>query len=34
VYSWVARRRHRWFGRQAGCMVPTADIRDRFIDPE
>ena len=34
VYNWVARRRYRWFGKQTSCMVPTADIRDRFIDLE
>ena len=32
VYTLVARRRYRWFGRRDHCMVPTPDLRSRFID--
>lgn len=32
LYRAVARRRHRWFGRRAACMVPTPELRARFID--
>jgi len=31
VYGWVARRRHRWFGRRAECLVPTPELRARFL---
>jgi predicted DCC family thiol-disulfide oxidoreductase YuxK len=31
LYSWVARNRYRWFGRKDACMVPTAEIRERFL---
>jgi predicted DCC family thiol-disulfide oxidoreductase YuxK len=31
VYDLIARRRYRWFGRQEICMVPTPDLRARFI---
>ena len=31
VYDVVARNRYRWFGRAESCMVPTAEIRARFI---
>jgi predicted DCC family thiol-disulfide oxidoreductase YuxK len=31
VYNWIARNRYRWFGRQEECLVPEADINDRFI---
>ncbi len=31
VYDWVARRRYRWFGRKDACMVPTPEIRSRFM---
>src|SRR5262245_3081134 len=31
VYDWVARNRYRWFGRQDACMVPTPEIRSRFL---
>ena len=31
AYDVVARNRYRWFGRAESCMVPTAEIRARFI---
>ena len=31
VYDLVARHRYRWFGRQATCMTPTPELRDRFL---
>jgi predicted DCC family thiol-disulfide oxidoreductase YuxK len=30
-YDFVARNRYQWFGRAESCMVPTADVRARFI---
>ncbi|WJH35480.1 thiol-disulfide oxidoreductase DCC family protein [Paenibacillus aurantius] len=32
VYDRIARNRYRWFGRTDSCLVPTPDIRERFID--
>lgn len=32
VYSFIARRRYRWFGRTDQCRIPTPDLRDRFLD--
>jgi len=32
VYNWVATNRYRWFGKADQCMMPTPDIRARFID--
>jgi predicted DCC family thiol-disulfide oxidoreductase YuxK len=31
-YRVVARNRYRWFGRQDSCMMPTPDLRHRFLD--
>ena len=31
LYNWFAKRRYRWFGRKDECMVPTADVKDRFL---
>jgi predicted DCC family thiol-disulfide oxidoreductase YuxK len=31
-YDIVARNRYRWFGRTESCMVPTPELRARFID--
>jgi predicted DCC family thiol-disulfide oxidoreductase YuxK len=32
MYGLVAGNRHRWFGRSEACMVPTPEIRARFLD--
>jgi len=32
VYDVIARNRYKWFGRFDICMVPTPDIRARFIE--
>jgi len=34
LYAWVARNRYRWFGRQNSCMLPTPELRTRFLDAE
>jgi predicted DCC family thiol-disulfide oxidoreductase YuxK len=31
VYKWIAKNRYKWFGKKEECMIPTKDIRDRFI---
>ena len=31
LYRWFARNRYRWFGKSAACMVPTAEVRARFL---
>lgn len=31
AYDLVARHRYGWFGRQDICMVPTPDLRSRFL---
>ncbi|HEV2733553.1 MAG TPA: thiol-disulfide oxidoreductase DCC family protein [Longimicrobiaceae bacterium] len=31
VYGWVARNRYRWFGRRDACMIPTPELRGRFL---
>lgn len=31
VYGWVARNRYRWFGRREACMIPTPELRARFL---
>ena len=32
VYDFIARNRYRWFGKKESCMVPTPEIRQRFLD--
>jgi predicted DCC family thiol-disulfide oxidoreductase YuxK len=31
VYDLVARNRYRWFGRRDVCMIPTPELRARFL---
>ncbi|WP_239617073.1 thiol-disulfide oxidoreductase DCC family protein [Cohnella mopanensis] len=32
VYEFIAKRRYRWFGYNESCLIPTEDVRKRFID--
>jgi len=34
VYDRFAKNRYRWFGRTEECMVPTPEIRFRFVEDE
>lgn len=31
VYSQIAEHRYRWFGKRDVCMVPTVDLKARFL---
>jgi predicted DCC family thiol-disulfide oxidoreductase YuxK len=31
IYSVIARNRYRWFGRKDVCMIPTPEIKERFL---
>jgi predicted DCC family thiol-disulfide oxidoreductase YuxK len=32
IYDWVARNRYGWFGKKDECMIPTPEIKSRFIN--
>ena len=32
VYNWVAKNRYKWFGKKEECMIPTPDLKERFLD--
>ena len=32
VYDFIAAHRYQWFGRRDVCMVPTPDLKQRFLD--
>ena len=34
LYAWIAANRYRWFGRRESCIVPTAELRSRFLDAD
>ncbi|RKD20080.1 thiol-disulfide oxidoreductase [Pelobium manganitolerans] len=31
IYDIIAKNRYQWFGRQQQCMVPTAELRSKFL---
>ena len=31
VYDFIAKNRYKWFGQKEECMVPSADVRARFL---
>jgi predicted DCC family thiol-disulfide oxidoreductase YuxK len=32
VYNQIARNRYKWYGKRNECMVPTPDLKERFLD--
>jgi len=32
LYSIIAKNRYKWFGKRDSCMIPTPEIRSRFLD--
>ena len=31
LYRFIARHRYRWFGRQESCLLPTPELKNRFL---
>lgn len=31
IYDFVARNRYKWFGKKEACMVPTPELRAKFL---
>lgn len=31
LYNWIASNRYKWFGVREQCMVPSAEVRTRFL---
>jgi predicted DCC family thiol-disulfide oxidoreductase YuxK len=32
VYNWISKNRYRWFGKREYCMIPTPELKARFLD--
>jgi predicted DCC family thiol-disulfide oxidoreductase YuxK len=32
VYDWIARNRYKWYGKREECMVPSPELRERFLE--
>jgi len=31
LYRWIARNRYHWFGKKDNCLLPTPELRQRFL---
>lgn len=31
IYNWIAKNRYKWFGIKQECMIPTANVKNRFL---
>ena len=31
VYKFIAKNRYKWFGKKDSCMVPTKELKERFL---
>jgi predicted DCC family thiol-disulfide oxidoreductase YuxK len=31
IYNWISRNRYRWFGKKDDCMIPTPELKSRFL---
>jgi predicted DCC family thiol-disulfide oxidoreductase YuxK len=32
IYNIIAKKRYQWFGRKDECMIPTPELRTKFLD--
>ena len=31
IYNFIAKNRYKWFGQKQACMIPTPDVKARFL---
>ncbi|WP_407557539.1 thiol-disulfide oxidoreductase DCC family protein [Winogradskyella sp. 4-2091] len=32
VYNYIAKNRYKWYGKKDSCMIPTPELKSKFID--
>jgi predicted DCC family thiol-disulfide oxidoreductase YuxK len=32
IYDFIAKNRYRWFGKKESCMIPTPELKTKFLD--
>lgn len=32
VYDWIAKNRYKWFGKKNECMIPTPNLKSKFLN--
>ncbi|MGA9637288.1 thiol-disulfide oxidoreductase DCC family protein [Flavobacterium sp.] len=31
IYDYIAKNRYKWYGKKESCMIPTAEIKNKFL---
>ena len=31
IYNWISKNRYRWFGKKETCMIPTPELKSKFL---
>ncbi|GHC50288.1 thiol-disulfide oxidoreductase [Ulvibacter litoralis] len=31
VYDYIAKNRYKWYGKQESCMIPTTELKSKFL---
>ena len=31
LYNYIAKNRYKWYGKKESCMIPTAELKNRFL---
>jgi len=31
IYNWIAKNRYKWFGLRQECMIPSPEVKQRFL---
>lgn len=32
VYDFIAKNRYKWYGKKEACLIPTAELKSKFLD--
>lgn len=32
IYDYIAKNRYKWYGKKESCMIPTAELKSKFLD--
>lgn len=32
VYNYIAKNRYKWYGKKESCMIPTPELKSKFLD--
>jgi len=32
VYDYIAKNRYKWYGKKESCMIPTPELKNKFLD--